>query len=388
MFSLALSSPLDWEQVFEAISDPICVVTADYRLIHANKAYRETFGLDQPPTGTHECFSLAAHQDHPCENCPLPQTVATRSPAFVRQIRDITNADGTTEARMYQRWTYPMFNQDGEVDRVVEMLKDVTEQEHLREAQNQANALREADRLKTELLATINHELRSPLTSIKGYAETLARHEDRLAPLERHEFLLAIAEASDRLGATIDLFLEMSQLANQSVKLDRVPVDGARMARDAVATASQRLSTRDAERYRFSVQVADATLTPLVAADPRRLRIVFDQLLENAVKYTPDGGDIQVEIRSSASGSAQPSIEIIVRDSGIGMPPEQLQHIFERFHRINTQLTREDGGIGLGLAVCQRIVTLHDGSLWAESTPGQGSAFHILLPRSAEEIAS
>jgi len=140
---------------------------------------------------------------------------------------------------------------------------------------------------------------------------------------------------------------------------------------------------------------APAQAAPTVLADPRHLRTVLDNLLENAVKYSPEGGVIEVRLRPvarsadagapgaprvGASLRERPLLEIRVRDSGVGIPTEHLGRIFERFHRVDTRLTREVDGLGLGLAICKRIVELHDGEIWAESESGTGSTFHVLLP--------
>jgi signal transduction histidine kinase len=131
----------------------------------------------------------------------------------------------------------------------------------------------------------------------------------------------------------------------------------------------------------------------------------LDNLLENAVKYTPDGGDIAVTVRERAADPvvppeqsqhaavraetppdapphivAGPALEISVRDTGVGIPTEHLGRVFDRFHRVDSRLTRDVDGLGLGLAICKRIVELHEGIIWAESQPGQGSTFHVVLP--------
>ena len=135
---------------------------------------------------------------------------------------------------------------------------------------------------------------------------------------------------------------------------------------------------------------------PIIQADRNRLREVLDHLFENAIKYLPEGGAIDVVIRPlvapgnsdhdkkmgmshSVPGSRQ-MVEICVRDNGIGIPAAHLERIFDRFHRVDTRLTREVNGLGLGLAICKRIVELHGGMIWAESEIGTGSAFHIWLP--------
>ncbi len=284
----------------------------------------------------------------------------------------------------------------------------LVERLHELEAARMRDSLREMELLKAELLGTVSHELRSPLASIKGYAATLLRHERRISREERHQFLLAITEASDRLEVIIERLLEMSQLETGEVILQRSVVDPARLATEAIAAIEERMSGHLPGHFTFalSLEHADrtpATSIPLVLADRRRLREVLDNLLENAVKYSPGGGAIQVILRPvthiQTIQSEQPSVnqndalsqlsthiprrmlEMLVCDSGIGIPDEQLERIFDRFHRVDTRLTRETSGLGLGLAICKRIVELHNGFIWAENTSnGNGSVFHVRLP--------
>lgn len=403
----------DWEQTFDAVSDPVCVLTADYRLVRANATYASLFGREPGRYMGHACYTVAEGREAPCPGCPLPLTVQTQRPGFVRQERAVpTGPQGALETRVFETWTYPVVNADGTVDRVVEIMKDVTEQERLHELTSQADALREADRLKAELLGTVSHELRSPLAAIKGYAATLLRHERRLPREERHEFLLAIGDASDRLEVIIDRLLLMSQLETGTMSMHPTAVDLAQTVREAIQASDADASTRTPGRYTFSLRPAhaDGTLdaeVPNVAGDPRLLRTVLDNLLENAVKYSPRGGEIEVVLRPAnreyaeqarhaigiqaeeghpMGAAGEPSdgtgamLEVRVHDTGMGIPSEHLGRIFDRFHRVDTRLTREVDGLGLGLAICRRIVELHRGMIWAESQPGEGSTFHVLLP--------
>jgi signal transduction histidine kinase len=244
-----------------------------------------------------------------------------------------------------------------------------------------------------DLYARFSHELRSPLTAIKGYAATLLRHEQRLPREERREFLEAIGQASERLQETIDRLLEMSQLAAGTVRIERFPVAVARLVDDAVLAARGQMDRRAPDRFTFTVRDGSAPDGPgareaLTLGDARRLRRVMDHLLENAIKYSPDGGTIAVTLRvcddasNHAARHAAPDamVEIEVRDSGVGIPPDHLERVFERFHRVDTRLAREAEGMGLGLAIAKRIVELHGGAIWAESGLGNGSAFYVRLP--------
>ena len=163
-------------------------------------------------------------------------------------------------------------------------------------------SLQEMELLKAELLATVSHELRSPLASIKGYAATLLRHERRISREERHEFLVAIAAASDRLERIIDRLLEMSQLDTGTLSVERSPVDVVRLAHEAITAAEQQTSTQLRGHFTFHLRLKDAAGVPteeepLIMADPRRLREVLDNLLENAINYSPEGGVIDVVVR-------------------------------------------------------------------------------------------
>jgi len=307
----------------------------------------------------------------------------------------------------------------------------LTERVHVLETISSHKALHEMELLKAELLATMSHELRSPLSSIKGYAATLLRHEQRISFEERHEFLLAINESSDRLSVLINRLLEMSQLETGTIEIERSAVNLPHLVREAIIALGPRsghhqliqldgqyplqLSGQHAsELVTFTLSIEDSdgltgSVVPLIEADRQRLREVLDNLLENAIIYSPDGGTVEVVLRpivvdstaiqahhSQASGyghskvrlsvpdaslvGKQQMVEICIRDHGIGIPKEQLERIFDHFHRVDTRLTREVNGLGLGLAICKRIVALHGGMIWAESEPGQGSTFHIWLP--------
>lgn len=257
--------------------------------------------------------------------------------------------------------------------------------------------------LAAELLGTVGHELLSPLASIKGYATTLIRHERRISREERHQFLLAINAASDQLEIIIQRLLEVSQLEMGEVTINRYPVDMVYVAKEAITAIEERVSVQQSDHFLFklSLEHADGTPAssiPLILADQRRLREVLDNLLENAVRYSPGGGVIKILLHPTTHAEASLTVdgatshqqalhissrmlEILVCDPGLGIPGEHLERIFDRFHRIDTRLTREVNGLGLGLTICKRIVELHGGSIWAENRAnGKGSVFHVRLP--------
>ncbi len=283
--------------------------------------------------------------------------------------------------------------------------------------------LREMEFLKAEMLASVSHELRGPLATVKGYAATLLRHEQHISPEERHEFLVAINESSDRLARVVDAFLEMSELETGSIVIHRSAVNIGQLVREAIMAVEQQLraeasaaptlinqpSMGDTSRtpWVFAVHLLDSQEQPLdndliIQADQRRLREVMDQLLANAVTHAQSSGNIHIVIRSGMMQDTLNSLRfpskkmqrrlfdamqrhhrmlaISVSDDGKGIQPQHLERIFERFYRVDTALTREVNGLGLGLTACKRIVELHDGVMWAESEFGKGSTFHVFLP--------
>ncbi len=250
--------------------------------------------------------------------------------------------------------------------------------------------------LKAELLTTVSHELRGPLTSIKGYTATLLRYHQRLSREECNEFLMAISGASTRLEHIIDQLLEMSLLETNTIPVTVVPVNLAYLVREALTAAQQTVTS--------PLHLEQENETPIdngviVQGDRRLLRNMLDALLENAAHYSPHEGQVQVGIRPHSNqqtlidllppylqhfSSPLPLVEIWVKDHGIGIPTEHLPHIFDRFYRIDTGLTREVNGLGLGLSICKCIVELHGGIIWGESSVDKGSTFHILLPQAPD----
>ena len=229
-------------------------------------------------------------------------------------------------------------------------------------------------RLESAFLATISHELRSPLAAIKGYAATLRRHGHKLGRAEKDEYLQAIDEASDRLELIISRLMELARLEAGTLAPILAPIDVAPLVKEALAAAEHRCETGETPCIHAFIAPEQESM-PLALGDLRMQRDVLDIVLENAVKYSPGGGVIRITLRAETT-----TMIISVSDTGIGIPPEKLTHIFERFYRVDTRLTREVGGAGLGLVIAKRIMELQGGDIWAESEPGAGSTFSMALP--------
>jgi PAS domain S-box-containing protein len=236
-----------------------------------------------------------------------------------------------------------------------------------REARKEAEA---ANRLKDEFLATLSHELRTPLNAIMGWVSMLK--QPALEEAQRERAMEIIERNLRSQQQLISDILEVSQIVRGQMRLDMRPVDVAH----AVTAAIESVAPTAAAKH----QELRANLPPgpvLVAGDPERLQQVFWNLLSNAVKYTPRDGHIAVNLQPSDS-----EIEVTVRDSGVGIAPDVLPHIFERFRQGDSGPKREYGGLGLGLAIVRHLTDMHGGSVRAESEGiNQGASFVVTLPR-------
>lgn len=248
-------------------------------------------------------------------------------------------------------------------------------------------ALREADRLRSEFVSTVSHELRTPLTSIKGYATTLLRADVQWNERVGHEYLSIINEECDKLMQLIDNILEVSKIEAGALRISAWSVQIDDVAMRAITEARRR---RPDATINF-VSPAPDTL-PFVKADPQRIIQVLRNLLDNALKYSPENATIDVQIsepyfeegaETSSSEEVTPhrTIKISVHDNGLGLKYDDQGRIFERFFRVDTGAARLTEGTGLGLAICHGIIEAHHGRIWAESAGlGKGSTFHFTLP--------
>jgi signal transduction histidine kinase len=239
-------------------------------------------------------------------------------------------------------------------------------EELLRSEQQRVADLREVNRLKDEFVAISSHELRTPLTSIIGYAKTLRRPEFADDPSSRGEFLQAIERQAVRLHRLVENLLAASHLEVDRSGLSVSPVQLSELFEEAV-TALGLAALR--------IHVSIPPDLPPVPTDRRRLELVVSNLLDNAVKFSPDGTDCELGARREGH-----DMTIWVKDRGVGIPREQLPKIFDRFYQADSSRTRRYGGVGLGLSLVKDIVRSLGGSIAVQSRPGQGSTFTVTLP--------
>lgn len=225
--------------------------------------------------------------------------------------------------------------------------------------------LEEIEQLKSELVSTVSHELKTPLASIKAYTATL-RQNPALYETHRDEFLAVVEQEADRLSRLVEDMLLVTRVDTTQLLRRRVMVDLDRLLDDVCAEIHPDPVLHPIERKGTNVEIS---------GDPERLRDIFRNLLENAVKYSPSGGIIAV-----IAHQANQRTEVEVRDRGIGIAREHLPYIFDRFYRAQDESTANVGGSGLGLYIVQALVRAHGGTIDVRSAPGHGTTFNLNLP--------
>ncbi len=235
---------------------------------------------------------------------------------------------------------------------------------------------KEEEEQKTTFVSAISHDLKTPVTVIKGNVELLQRPDAAWQPDESQEMLKIIADESDRLEGMINDLLDVSKVAAGALRLEKFPVALDRLLASVVQGAE--LQT---DRHRFVLDFPAESL-PAVQADEDKLRQVFANLVGNAVKYAPAGGDIRIGAwLEEPEGPQEPARAVVyVADQGIGIPESELDRIYQSFYRVDRGSNRSTSGTGLGLFLAKSIVEAHDGELWARSALGEGTTFFVALP--------
>ena len=251
----------------------------------------------------------------------------------------------------------PLMTRGGQLLNIIGTARDITR-------------FREADAIKDTFISVVSHELKTPVAIIKGYAETLQRPEARRDEDMVEEMLADISQEADRLARLVDDLLDASRLQAGGLPF-----------RDVDEVDLRLLAQRVVDRYRGRTKKHQLALAfpddfPVILGDVQRLEQVLDNLVSNAVKYSPHGGKIEVRGRATPA-----EIVISVSDEGVGIPLDEQERIFDRFYRVEGPETRAVSGTGLGLYLTRAIVAAHGGRCWVSSTPGRGSTFYVALPR-------
>jgi len=372
-------SEADHRAIFERSPIGIVRVGGDGELVEANPALLHMLGHDFESMRESAWPDLLRAYDQAASRQRLAPLLAGIPSASSLQVRAATGAG---------RWLWlqltatPIPDPNGRPEHLLVMIEDVTTvretSDQLAEAldsQRDANAnLEKLDRTKTEFLSIVSHEFRTALTGIQGFSELI--RDGGLEQDEVRAYGGYIFNDADRINRLIGDMLDLDRMESGRMGMRSGDVDINEVLSEAMARAGTAAATVE-----FKADL-DPRL-PIVAGDRDRLIQVVSNLVNNAVKYSPDGGTVTLSTRADGGFAL-----VSVTDTGLGIPPEEIGHVFERFRRVRSGAAQSIPGTGLGLTIVKQIVEMHGGKIWVESAVGHGSAFHFTIPLAVEDATS
>ncbi len=335
------------DTILRSMGEGVMVTEPDGIITLVNPAFRRLFSISGEVEGR-RLVEISRHPDL------LEAFGDLTKPDVSELLREIFIA--SDEKTLFTHWV-PL-NVDGVRQGIVAVFHDISD-------------LKKAENMRRDFVANVSHELRTPVTIIKGYAETLLDGTLQSDPIRAVRFVEIIASHAERLTNLTNDILTLSSLESKEALLELNQLD----LSGTITKACMLLQERAAQKNISIVNDAVSSAVPRVIADQGRLEQVIVNLLENAIKYTPDGGTVRLHMEHAGA-----LVKVSVSDTGIGIPFKDLPRIFERFYRVDEARTREQGGTGLGLAIVKHIVQLHGGTVSVTSEPGKGSVFTFTLP--------
>ncbi|MBL7164962.1 MAG: PAS domain S-box protein [Dehalococcoidales bacterium] len=347
------------ELILEGSADGILAIDSERRILAFNTALESLTGWSRDEVIGKRCFEVLGLEDDQGANlcqtrCPLLGEMTGPS-----SLDGIITTKDDRRRDVALRYSLPPSGREASLPVVVNV-RDM-------------GRLARAEALNSSLLAITSHELQTPISIIKAYASTLARPDVKWDEETIKDKLHAIEEESDRLSVLVSRLLYSSRIDSDTILLNRLVLDLPK----EVHRVAERL-TGPSETHQ--VEIDFPTDFPPVYADPEKIGDVLTNLLENAVKFSPEGG--RIIVRGDISGD---EVLITVTDEGIGIAPQEWELIFNRFYRADDARVRSTQGIGLGLHICKATVEGHGGRIWAHSGPGKGACFSFTLPVAGEE---
>ncbi|ACV61964.1 PAS/PAC sensor signal transduction histidine kinase [Desulfofarcimen acetoxidans DSM 771] len=334
--------------ILDSMADGVIALDREGKVLLVNPAVEDIFAIENPADQVKNILGII-------RNYELEQLLfhaLKRNEPMVKVLKILTSE----EPRVFRVHLTPLRSSDTKTEGIVAVLRDITDR-------------RKLEQMRTEFVANVSHELRTPLTSISGFLETLldgALEEPEIA----RRFLEHMSDETERLTRLINDLLNLSNIEDRQFVPNFQPVDMAELIHRVAPVYEPR-----AREKGLTLMVTLSPNLPPVIGDEDLLMQVLTNLIDNAIKYTPAKGKIEIKARAS-----EQEMKVIVTDTGIGIPTESLARIFERFYRVDKARSREMGGTGLGLSIVKHIVERHGGSLEVTSTVGKGSIFAFILP--------
>lgn len=351
------------DAIIEQSADGVMILDSRWRITTFNKAMENLTGWPRNEAIGRPCAEVLdirnAQNVSICPNdCPLQRNPLLHNPVVEGRI---TNRDGR-ELYVQSRYA-PQVGLNNAFLGAIANVRDITEQ-------------KKEEELQSTFVSIISHELKTPVSIIKGYAGTLRREDATWSEETLREGLRIIEDEADRLASRIQDLLDVSRLQAGWIHLERTDWSLPMMAQEII----QSFAAQTSDCFEFELRFPEEF--PPVRADYERVRMVLTNLVTNAVKYSPDGGTIRI------GGWVEDDFAFVyVSDQGIGIAAEEQERIFERFYRVDNSLRRETQGTGLGLYLARSIVEAHGGKIWVKSQVGRGARFMFTLPLSRRQIA-
>lgn len=333
------------ETTFSGMTEGVLVTDQRGDILHLNPAFQEMLGLKEKAEGRSALEVLA----NVPTNDAIQEVIRKGEPVE----REITFEK--PNRRIFQVHFSPM-RRDRKLFGVVSVFHDLTE-------------IRRLEEVRRDFIANLSHELKTPLTAIQGFSETLLESRGEDEERKRKHIEVIFRHATD-LGHLMENLLNLSKIESgkEEIRMESIQL------RPFIDHLLDRFSV-PSEVRKIQIHNEVPENAPPLQADPHKLNQILANLVDNAVKYTPEGGEVWIRSEVKAK-----EYEIEVQDNGPGIPKEDQSRIFERFYRVDKARSRETGGAGLGLAIVKHLVELHGGRIDVDSTPGKGSKFQILLP--------
>ncbi len=367
-----ISSRNEIEAIFESISDVASAQDMDMKITFANRLAKDMYGDD---IIGQFCYNVYEGKSEVCDDCPATSLLETGG--VVRTIHSKYDNEGVQSH--IETTGSPLKDEQGNISGMVMIRRDVTEQKTLENKlrvsyvnlETAYEELKQLDKMKSELVANISHEIRTPLTSIRGYTELMLDGTLGQTTNQQLKGMKVVLRNVDRLTRMISNVLDLSKFDQQERVVKEVGLK--EIIKHAVDDFENEIPYKS---IGITVDVSDNLI---LECDADALEQVFINLLGNAIKFTDKGGSVSIQ----AYYEDEHHIHIEVIDTGVGIPEDKFELVFDRFYQIDASSTRKYGGTGLGLAITKKIVEWHKGTIWVRNNPNgsSGSVFHIILPR-------
>jgi len=353
MGEMLLNAAQEWRTTFDAISDILCLIDLERKVIRCNRAMTTLLGKPFSDIIGQSCYELMHGTSEPIDGCPFDRMRRTRRSETIFLQRD---------NQWFNISVDPLLDEEGNLIGGVHIMTDITKEKDI-------------DKMKTELISNVSHELRTPLSTIKEgislmYEGTLGS----LHPDQKH-MLATVKNNIDRLARLINDLLDISKIEAGKMELRKSSVNIASLLEEVFSSFQNQAKTKETKLI-ISVNKDIHS----IYIDRDRIYQVMTNLIANSIKFTPAGGRITV-----ATKDMENEVEISVTDTGVGISPQNIAGLFDRFSQFNRVYGPGDGGTGLGLAISKEIVEMHGGRIWVQSEVGGGSTFTFSIPKMSQD---